>query len=77
MVGRTAAPSARLAIALAARGGKGGRLDVSESQDAFRASLRRQGEALARLAAGAARRAEMAALRDAVGDGRYVDGIGG
>ena len=63
----TAAPSARLAIALAARGGKGGRLDVSESRDAFRASLRRQGEALARLAAGrVARRAEMAALRDAV-----------
>ena len=63
----TAAPSTRLAIALAARGGKGGRLDVSESRDAFRASLRRQGEALARLAAGrVARRAEMAALRDAV-----------
>ena len=63
----TAAPSARLAIALAARGGKGGRLDVSESRDAFRASLRRQGEALARLAAGrVARRAEMAALRDTV-----------
>ena len=38
-----------------------------ESRDAFRASLRRQGEALARLAAGReARRSEMAALRDAV-----------
>ena len=72
--GGSTAPSARLATALAAprRGPDGdragGRPDVGrESRDAFRASLRRQGEALARLAAGReARRSEMAALRDAV-----------
>jgi len=75
--GGATTPSARLATALAApmrgQGGDragartGGRPDVSESRDAFRASLRRQGEALARLAAGReARRSEMAALRDAV-----------
>ena len=72
--GGSTAPSARLATALAApmRGQDGdragGRPDVGrESRDAFRASLRRQGEALARLAAGReARRSEMAALRDAV-----------
>ena len=72
------APSARLATALAApmRGLRGGdragarhpgRPDAGRERDAFRASMRRQGEALARLAASReARRSEMAALRDAV-----------